>query len=198
MSKALPIVAEAIKNRKRETDKANHQGFVSWVVDSLEKGAGVAHKWTSQKTKAPPLPHIVQDAEGQTWYTPEGKGEYYKKMWEEHWGRFKHEYAEMINKLKELIHYTKGFCEPLEPIDEAMVMQASKLFKNSTGLGVDLWEPVWMKAMTKEAAFAFAQLLNAIEDKHAWPAHILINIIVLMGRPPPGGVRPIALMPMIY
>ena len=55
-----------------------------------------------------------------------------------------------------------------------------------------------MKAMTQEAAFALAQLLNAIEYKCAWPAHILINIIVLMGKPPPGGVRPIALMPMIY
>ena len=48
-----------------------------------------------------------------------------------------------------------------------------------------------------EVAQALADLLNSIEQKCAWPIQVLINIIVLMGKPQ-GGVRPIALMPMIY
>ena len=75
------------------------------------------------------------------------------------------------------------------------VQRASKLFKDSTALGGDLWEPYWFKRMSVEVAQAWAHLLNRIEQVGTWPAHMFI---VLMGKPPPGGVRPIALMPMIY
>ena len=40
-------------------------------------------------------------------------------------------------------------------------------------------------------------LYAEIEKTGAWPTHTLINVIVLMGKPN-GGVRPIALMPMLY
>ena len=39
-------------------------------------------------------------------------------------------------------------------------------------------------------------LLNEVEHRPTWPAHIYYNLIVLMGEPS-GGTRPIALMPMI-
>ncbi len=57
---------------------------------------------------------------------------------------------------------------------------------------------IWPKSMPYEAAEAMAELFNDMEGRCAWPIHVLMNIIVLMGKPPPGGVRPIALMPMIY
>ena len=40
-------------------------------------------------------------------------------------------------------------------------------------------------------------LLNEVEVSGAWPIQALMNIIVLM-RKPAGGVRPIALTPIIY
>ena len=43
----------------------------------------------------------------------------------------------------------------------------------------------------------WVMLLNNVEKAMTWPMHILLNIIVLMGKPA-GGVRPIALMPMLY
>ncbi len=65
------------------------------------------------------------------------------------------------------------------------VQRASKLFKDSTALGGDLWEPYWFKRMSVEVAQAWAHLLNRIEQVGTWPAHMFINIIVLMGTPPP-------------
>ncbi len=49
------------------------------------KGAGVAHKWTSPKTKAPPLHAIINDERGEARYTPLSKGAYYQEVWEKHW-----------------------------------------------------------------------------------------------------------------
>ena len=40
--------------------------------------------------------------------------------------------------------------------------------------------------------------LHKIETRGTWPWHIFMNIIVLMGKPPLEGIRPIALMPTIY
>ena len=88
--------------------------------------------------------------------------------------------------------------EQLDPIDAQMAYRGAKMFKDTTGLGIDLWEPILLKSMSEEAAQAIADLLNNIESKCAWPMHLLLNVIVLMGKPPPGGVRPIALLPVLY
>ncbi len=58
------MILQAIHDRKRELDRNSHVGFVSWVIEALDKGAVAAHKWTSMKTKAPPLPHVVEDEQG--------------------------------------------------------------------------------------------------------------------------------------
>ena len=47
-----------------------------------------------------------------------------------------------------------------------------------------------------EAITELAKLLNHVESKLTWPAHIYHNLIVLMGKPA-GGTRPIVLMPMV-
>ena len=41
-------------------------------------------------------------------------------------------------------------------------------------------------------------ILNTVEKDIMWPKHTLLNLVVLMGKPDGGGVRPIALMPMLY
>ena len=66
-----------------------------------------------------------------------------------------------------------------------------------TAIGLDLWETRWLRRMSDDAAEGMADLLNSVEENIAWPIQILINIIVLMGKPH-GDVRPIALMPMLY
>ncbi len=78
-----------------------------------------------------------------------------------------------------------------------MVLKAAKVLSNHTAL-VDLLELLLLKAMALEAAQALVALLNEIEQTCTWPIHALMTVSVLMGKPPPGGLRPIALMPMIY
>ena len=91
----------------------------------------------------------------------------------------------------------KQKCDMLEqePISAEDVLRGAKLLKGS--IGVDWWEVDHLKSMPYEVAQSFAILLNCVEEKLAWPVQILLNLIVLMGKPN-GGVRPIALMPMLY
>ena len=77
------------------------------------------------------------------------------------------------------------------------VLEASFRFKADTAIGCDMVEVAMWRNMSHHEASEIAQLLNMIEEAVAWPIQCLLNIIVLMGKPA-GGVRPIALMPMIY
>ena len=92
-------------------------------------------------------------------------------------------------------HYSDaGVQEPIQPED---LLKATRRFKADTALGIDQVD-VWMwQHMTLEQATMIAEFFNNVERCGAWPKQILMNIIVLMGKPT-GGVRPIALMPMAY
>ncbi len=118
-------------------------------------------------------------------------------MWDKLWGQSVDEHWATSQDIKNITAYALQHTDRDEIISND-VQRASKLFKDSTALGGDLWGPYWFKNMSVEVAQAWAHLLNRIEEVGTWPAHMFINIIVLMGKPPPGGVRPIALMPMIY
>ena len=83
----------------------------------------------------------------------------------------------------------------IEPED---VKRAILMLKRGTALGCDLWDVEFLRLISGEMLQLLADLFNNIESTGAWPEHIMCNIIVLMGKPPPGGTRPIALMPMIY
>ena len=83
------------------------------------------------------------------------------------------------------------------PIDGADVQKGAMRIPKNTAIGLDHWETRWLRRMDDEAAEGMAHLLNTIETSIAWPIQTLMNIIVLMGKPQ-GGVRPIALMPMLF
>ena len=98
----------------------------------------------------------------------------------------------LLNQLRE-----HGHADPLSEIDRDGVRRAINEIKTSTSLGLDQWEVVFLKSLDGDALDELVVLLQAIERRAAWPSHILMNIIVLMGKPG-GGSRPIALMPMLY
>ena len=85
----------------------------------------------------------------------------------------------------------------LDPITAEMVLKAVKLLKKDTALGIDFLDVWILRSISHEQAQAIADLLNQCEHSLVWPIQTFINIIVLMGKPN-GGIRPIALMPMIY
>ena len=77
------------------------------------------------------------------------------------------------------------------------VHDAIRILKSNTALGVDFLDIAWLKRLPIEACQDIADILNEVEASGAWPLQSMMNIIVLMGKPA-GGVRPIALMPIIY
>ena len=53
-----------------------------------------------------------------------------------------------------------------------------------------------LRLLTPEGLAALLELYQEIEKSGIWPTGVLVNIVVLMGKPK-GGSRPIALMPML-
>ena len=78
-----------------------------------------------------------------------------------------------------------------------MVISGAKSIKKKTALGLDEWGPAWPAYLNDEQAQDLAGILNAVEQNVTWPAQEYMNVIVLTGKPN-GGIRSIALMPMIY
>ena len=72
-----------------------------------------------------------------------------------------------------------------------------KLMNSGTAVGIDHWSPYHWKRLSPEAKEILLDILRDIEQAKAWPGYAYYNNIVLMGKPA-GGVRPIALMAMIY
>ena len=71
------------------------------------------------------------------------------------------------------------------------------MLNTNTAVGIDQWSPAQLRALSPEAKELLLNILQDIEKTRAWPGYTYYNIIVLMGKPN-GGVRPIALMAMIY
>ena len=184
--KVLASILEIADQQRRALSKDGHAEFLKWVSTALEKGAGVAHRWCSQKSKAPPLPHVVEDGD-ELLYTPLQKTSHYLKMWKLIWGEHLGEYEKLVKAIRLIKGRARGAAS-MDRIDGTQVIKAAKTIANGTGLGLDDWEPMWLKAMSMEAAESLASILNEIEDECTWPIHILANLIVLMGKPA-GGVR---------
>ena len=71
------------------------------------------------------------------------------------------------------------------------------MLNTNTAVGIDQWSPGQLRLLNAEGKKLLLDILNVIEDSRAWPGYTYYNIIVLMGKPN-GGIRPIALMAMIY
>ena len=54
---------------------------------------------------------------------------------------------------------------------------------------MDQWDVKWLKSCEGQALQQLTEVLNLIEAGGAWPTHILLNLVILMGKPG-GGSRP--------
>ena len=52
-----------------------------------------------------------------------------------------------------------------------------------TGPGIDLIDPYLFKNLRRRGAQELCDILNRIETKVMWPEHLLINLIVSVGKP---------------
>ena len=70
-------IKEILKRIIRNVEGINRESYTQWVNKALENGAGIAHRFTSQTPKAPPLPEKLKDEEtGKTVTGPNEKGTY--------------------------------------------------------------------------------------------------------------------------
>lgn len=87
---ALDIVAaviyEAKAQREADLQRMSSARWSKWVTDALNNGAGLVYKWTSQRSKAPPLPCKIQQGDKTLW-DPCEKLVHYKGMWNQIWGK---------------------------------------------------------------------------------------------------------------
>ena len=145
----------------------------------------------------PPLPSTVV-LDDRTLTEPADIAEHYARQWEALWARDAQRIKQMHDELKRIrsrASILQGYALP--KITAQMVRAAIKKLRNRTALGIDLCEPEYLKELDDEALELWAELFNDIERAGVWPSHIMVNLIILMGKPT-GGTRPIALMPMLY
>ena len=103
----------------------------------------------------------------------------------------------MWDKMKKMIKRLRDQGTRLDEITMDQTRRAIYRLNKGTAVGVDQWSPTVWRDMSDEALDELVKLLNEVERRLTWPAHLYHNFIVLMGKPA-GGTRPIALMPMLY
>ena len=132
---------------------------------------------------------------GKWLYSPQDKAVHWAAQWSRIWRKEEHNRKNMYKAIHQATTNSQGVEWPTLVAQD--IIGAIKLLKNDTALGVDFLDVWWLKNLSNQIADDFAEVLNSVERLGAWPIQSRMNIIVLMGKPA-GGLRPIALMPMLY
>ena len=115
------------------------------------------------------------------------------------WGAlWTHEHhAKCVEVWALLKQHAKTLNNTLDPITMEDLERGLKMLNTNTAAGIDQWSPGQLRSLSMEAKELLLGILQDVERTKAWPGYAYYNIIVLMGKPA-GGVRPIALMAMIF
>eukprot|EP00972_Heterocapsa_arctica_P054878 8090976-Heterocapsa_arctica.AAC.1 len=84
-----------------------------------------------------------------------------------------------------------------EPITAEQVEVAIAQSPKKTAPGADLWIPSAWNCLPRRAKAVLVMMFNSMELTLQVPVQVLLNIIVVMGKPT-GGERPICLTPGFY
>ena len=88
--------------------------------------------------------------------------------------------------------------QPRQPFSSLDVAGAAARLRNGTGLGPDFLQPLLLKTLgDPEALEGLTALVNQIDDACFLPWQACASFVCLLGKPA-GGVRPIALLSMLY
>ena len=117
--------------------------------------------------------------------------------WNSLWTQPQHATAKQLWKVPKQHAMRSTREQELAPSTIEDLERGLKMLKTSTAVGIDQWSPGQLRLLSPEAKKALLCILQDVEASKAWPGYTHYNIIVLMGKPA-GGVRPIALMAMIY
>ena len=140
------LLAEALKVEEEKSRSDYH----AWVSRALENGSGLAHRWTVQEPKAPPLPTYIQVGD-RTLYHPLDKASHYKEYWDGHWGRYKDQQGLMVNAIKAMSTMASGMVGTLPPITSFDVKEGIKEISLGTALGLDQWDVSWLRSLGEDS-----------------------------------------------
>ena len=196
---ATAQLRKAVDARRKESAK----GFAEWARQALFGGAGKAHRWTAALTAPPPAPDVVVvdgacktqplevlDAVRTNWlgyWDPAGRG---RARW--------HSPASLPPWMRTLEQEARQQMGALPRPGLHELDRALKVFKPNTGLGPDQGSPRLWLALPEEARLQLLGMLNGVLDTLRWPAQVLINFVLMQGKPEPGGLRPITLTSGFY
>jgi len=61
INKIIACIDMNINQIQKDMDKEATDGYKQWLNIALRNGAKIAHAWTRQTPRAPPLPDIIND-----------------------------------------------------------------------------------------------------------------------------------------
>ena len=115
--------------------------------------------------------------------------------WGALWTQAQH--AKGIEVWAAIKRHAKTLITNLDPITREDLEKGLKMLNTNAAVGIDQWSPAQLRLLEDTGKDLLIDILNDIENSKACPGYAYYNIIVLMGSPN-DGVRPIALIAIIY
>ena len=101
LSKLADQCYELFRKFDRVAQVYETEDYRRWIIESLDKGGKAVHRWTSQKSKAPPLPATIYDlATGTIHSDPQDQADYYSKWWGTLWAQRSHEASDTADRMR--------------------------------------------------------------------------------------------------
>ena len=187
LGRALDHVTRRIKENKQADDKAARGAWRAWLAQQMRGGAasGAAHCFAKRVEADPDLlirysaglsaaPQDVVQADLEEW----------NKVWKALEGRSAAPWRSEGMK-----------CEgaPRRKIRVKDIRKVARSFKERTGIGIDGIAPNQLDWMSDVLLERTIELLEAIEEKGAWPGAVATALMHLIPKAQ-GGRRPIALV----
>jgi hypothetical protein len=93
------LMVSSIKTMQNKEAALGREGFKEWIAKALKNGAGIAHKYTTQTPKAPPLPGIIKEGK-KGLFDPQDKVDHFARQWNKPWGKNKNDTIKIYDDIE--------------------------------------------------------------------------------------------------
>ena len=181
--------AKRAKQSQQVAARSKQQSIKQWMRESLDKGAGAAHRWAKAVPEDTPiLAH--------THATPLQLLEQKRKHWAGFWQRDCLG-QDFMERVRALVSTAKAIAVSLSPITVDILDRAIQSLKLVSAKGLDLWVVVEWRGLTQAQKQSLADLLDSLEQAVDFPTQAAMNAIALKFKTALED-RPIGLTPMLY
>ena len=164
----------------------------------MEKGAGMAHKWTAVAKKVDQPTITISDARGD-FETCEDAMEARAVMWSNFWKAGQDRVPDLRRKMEAVRELAVDARDALPELNLDMLDQGLMRQRGNRGLGSDQWWPAAWKKLPRPAKLELVEQLKLTELKLVYPLQVYLNFVRLIGKPgQAGGERPITVTALFY